>query len=526
MKNFNFTILGKDIQPGMVLSAAVNKSSESDVDMYFGTTMVGSIASEPTSMLNGYMCNALQARKLLDNPKCKEFYALVRKVEKRGNQLLCGAEAYFVPSRTESAPPEVRSYKVGGPASQYTAKTAFLGELVALKNEGKPIEVPVVIFNSSLGGEEKIMVGRSNDTNPTAAVGNIMDADEELKTLMSFCQIVSGKVTKTGARQTCTIEVSMKQVSTEDYYPAIDAAIARCAGQSKDLEARVQHMVANRFEGETIKAVLAQMPAGLSGNIPNPTQKYYQSVGSNLQDLVSYMLFGMTVRLVGEKGSGKNTLAETACWLLNRPLCRVQGSIELDKMDLLGSRTLTNGNTGFELSAMLETLRDDGVVVIDEANMVRPEVLGVMHSLTDGARAIDVPGYGYVKIGPHACILYTLNENYVGTGEMNAATVDRGPTLVVEQEANMVAMLKNAVPDASDENIKICCKVSDEVRRAVKNGDNCLSEDAITVRGYIAALKAAAFIPIKRALIHNVANKAQVESERLALSEIISANIG
>ena len=50
-----------------------------------------------------------------------------------------------------------------------------------------------------------------------------------------------------------------------------------------------------------------------------------------------------------------------------------------------------------------------------------------------------------------------------------------------------------------------------------------LTSDAVTIRGFIDALECSSFIPLKRALLQNVANKLQTESERLAVENIISA---
>lgn len=89
----------------------------------------------------------------------------------------------------------------------------------------------------------------------------------------------------------------------------------------------------------------------------------------------------------------------------------------------------------------------------------------------------------------------------------------------------MSSLLRTAVPDASKEDIDICCKVSNEIRSAAQNGSGAISPEAITVRGYIDALQCAQFIPLRRALIQNVANKAQSASERAVLEGIITANV-
>lgn len=518
------------VQAGSILHLTASKTDPSGVVGSIDGKEVGYVSNDPNLVFGKGSFSAKKIREnAITHSQCASANGLVLscKTVQQNNRsvLLCETELYVVPKRNVKKQTEggdALSYHVGGSSASNPKKADLLGKLQAMVNDGKPIKVPVQILKA---GTMFVVVLPENPV-AGASAGTIKDPDEILEKLVPDGQSYSATVVGINKRE-YTIEIYPERKDITEYYPLIDSAVSRCAGQSKAIEAKVETMLESRFDKRAIEAVVSQMPSlGLaSRGVPNPKTRYTQRNGSNLSDLTCYMMAGKMVRLVGEKGSGKNTLVETACWLMNRPMCRVQGSSELDKLDLLGSRTLKDGNTGFELSEFLQTLKDDGVAVIDEANTIRPEVLTILHSLTDDARAIDVPGYGTVHMGPHACILYTLNEDYVGTGEMNAATIDRGPTLIVEQEKDMSSLLRTAVPDASKEDIDICCKVSNEIRSAAQNGSGAISPEAITVRGYIDALQCAQFIPLRRALIQNVANKAQSASERAVLEGIITANV-
>lgn len=517
------------VQIGSVIDLAVSGSDPSGVEGCIDGKMVGTITNNPNLISEKTTASAKRIRdSVITHPQCAAAKGLILSYEERrqGEQSLhlYEAELYVVPKRKAEKKTKDDSirYRVYGRAAENPKKAHLLGELQQLVNEGKPINVPVLLIRAGA----KYHVVRPEEPVVGSSAGVVKTPDEILSRLVPDGSTYPATVVELAGRE-YYIELTPETKSLEAYYPMIDAAVSRCAAQSKAIEAKVQTMLDSHFEKDIIEAVVSQMPSlGLAGRgVPQPKTKYVQRVGNNLSDLTCYMLSGKVVRLVGEKGSGKNTLVETACWLLNRPLCRVQGSAELDKLDLLGSRTLKDGDTSFELSEFLQTLKNDGVAVIDEANTVPPEVLAILHSLTDGARSIDVPGYGTVRMGPHACILYTMNEDYVGTGEMNAATIDRGPSMIIEQESDMRDLLRRSVPDASDQDITACCKVSDEIRTATKSGSGSLSSEAITVRGYIDALQCAKFIPLRRTLIQNVANKAQSASERAIIEGIITANI-
>lgn len=517
------------VQIGSVIDLSASKSDPSEVVGSMEGKTVGYIANDPNLFFGKNFYSAKRIRdSVVTHPQCASAHGLILRCEPRKvdgkSVFLCAAEMYVVPKRkkAKSQKKDAISYLVGGIAAQNSRKVELMGKLQAMANNGEAINLPVQVIRIS----NKYVVVLPDQPVPGASAGTIKDPDEVLEKLIPDGETYPATIVELKNRE-YIVELRPEGQDISSFYPVIDAAVSRCAGQSKAIEAKVETMMNAKFDRSVIEAVVTQMPSlGMAQKgVPNPKTCYSQKNGCNLPDLTCYMLAGKMVRLVGEKGSGKNTLVESACWLLNRPMCRVQGSSELDKLDLLGSRTLKDGNTGFELSEFLCTLRDDGVAVIDEANTVRPEVLTILHSLTDGARAIDVPGYGTVRMGPHACILYTMNEDYVGTGEMNAATIDRGPTMIIEQEKDMRNLLRRSVPDASDQDIAACCKVSDEIRNAAKNGSGTISAEAITVRGYIDALECAKFIPLRRALIQNVANKAQSSAERAVIEGIITANI-
>ena len=516
MANTKFTLIPTTIPRKLSIGDIVVLNA--DGQAYLNDKPVARVAKSNEKQVTGYARKSTTV--WFDQTRVAKVYAKIRIEE----GVLLGAEAYLTPVRQESDPAgDFYEYKLGGLVAQNPKKTLLLQMI----RENPDNKIQLFLTRYEFGGKVIIRANFADQSMSGDSCGEIINPDPELLDYFdennSVAAYANGPVS---AKNTIPVEVRLTPTCPlSEYYPLIDSAVSRCIAQVPALESRIQFMAKSRFSNALIEAVINNMSED-DNQVPNPRQKYSQPKGNNLADLVSYMLFGKMVRLVGEKGSGKNTLAETACWLLNRPLCRVQGSSELDKLDLLGSRTLKDGSTGFELSNMLETLRDGGVVVVDEANTVRPEVLTMLHSLTDCARAIDVPGYGRVEMDKRACILYTMNEDYIGTGEMNAATVDRGPTMIIEQELNLSALLKEAVPDAKEADIQTCCKVSDEIHRIIDQGESEFGNEAVTIRGYIDALQAAMFIPLKRALIQNVANKAQSELDRKAIANVIDVMVG
>ena len=195
---------------------------------------------------------------------------------------------------------------------------------------------------------------------------------------------------------------------------AIDGAAARGCASAEALTARAEYLLEQAVPEGIILRVFAGMFSlpEYPEMVPDPPVRYVQadSFGA-LTRALAYRLSGLHLRLVGSKGCGKNTLIQTVDWLLNVPQYRMQGNAELDKLDLLGGPTIENGTMRYRLSDMLRYLAAGADVVLDEGNTIKPECADVLHSLTDAARQIQVPGYGLVQMHPHSAFTITMNED-------------------------------------------------------------------------------------------------------------------
>lgn len=254
---------------------------------------------------------------------------------------------------------------------------------------------------------------------------------------------------------------------------AIDGAAARGCASAEALTARAEYLLEQAVpEGIILARVRRDV---LSAGVPRDGARSAGALcaGRQLRALtraLAYRLSGLHLRLVGSKGCGKNTLIQTVDWLLNVPQYRMQGNAELDKLDLLGGPTIENGTMRYRLSDMLRYLAAGADVVLDEGNTIKPECADVLHSLTDAARQIQVPGYGLVQMHPHSAFTITMNEDYAGTNFMNEATIDRFTPIHIAEPETIVDVLRRVVPEASGASLNICdyvyCAIRDRIRSA------------------------------------------------------------
>ena len=324
------------------------------------------------------------------------------------------------------------------------------------------------------------------------------------------------------------IGAGLRNIPEELYESAaIDGAAARGCASPEALTARAEYLLEQAVPEPIILRVFAEMFSlpEYPELVPDPPVRYVQadSFGA-LTRCLAYRLSGMHLRLVGSKGCGKNTLIQTVDWLLNVPQYRMQGNAELDKLDLLGGPTIENGTMRYRLSDMLRYLAAGADVVLDEGNTIKPECADVLHSLTDAARQIQVPGYGLVQMHPHSAFTITMNEDYAGTNFMNEATIDRFTPIHIAEPESIVDVLHRVVPEASAASLNICdyvyCAIRDRIRSA-----GGLEPDAMTIRGFIDALRAEPLLGLRWGLLDNVASKPQDAYTRLQLTELIESMV-
>jgi len=168
--------------------------------------------------------------------------------------------------------------------------------------------------------------------------------------------------------------------------------------------------------------------------------------------------------LMGPAGAGKSTLAEALAEILYLPMRKISGGIDVNAEYLLGSKTLSPVSeandalcakvaaaaakagsvlTPEEFSVVREKLaastmqvvHEPGVllqavtggemILVDEVNILIPEVTSLLHSLLDWQRCITVPGVGEVKAHPDFRLVAAMNVGYMGTRPLNQAFRDR-----------------------------------------------------------------------------------------------------
>jgi len=226
--------------------------------------------------------------------------------------------------------------------------------------------------------------------------------------------------------------------------------------------------------------------------------------------------------LIGPKGSGKSTLAETLAAVLHLPVTKVFGGIDVNAEWLLGGKTLEpvegvdpvaeaklkvaarqagidlndvlsklKGATlkvAFEPGLLLQAVQDGEMVVVDEVNMLVPEVTSLLHGLLDWQRVLSVPGVGAVKAHPSFRLVGCMNYGYAGTKELNEAFQDRFRSVQVPHlpEGKLAELLARETSCDADVARKLAA-LFHKLANRVENGD--LPERALSVRALLRVIR-------------------------------------
>lgn len=143
------------------------------------------------------------------------------------------------------------------------------------------------------------------------------------------------------------------------------------------------------------------------------------------------------VLLAGPTGPGKTMVARAWAATNRRAFVRVQGNGALDPVPLFGRevvRETSDGSFATEwVDGMLTfVVRNGGVLCLDEINFIPPKIATVLFSLLDAERTIRLmDNHGeVVQAHPDLLIVATMNPNYAGTTDLNAALKNRFPIQV------------------------------------------------------------------------------------------------
>ena len=157
-------------------------------------------------------------------------------------------------------------------------------------------------------------------------------------------------------------------------------------------------------------------------------------------DLLKTILMGIEenipVYLWGHSGTGKTTALQQACAFTNRPMLRVQHTLNTEESHILGHQVLKGKETMFKPGPLALAMRFGWIYLADEYDFAVPHVLSVYQPVLEGQPLVIKEAeddWSVVRPHPNFRIVATGNTNgvgdesglYQGTQLQNAANYER-----------------------------------------------------------------------------------------------------
>ena len=155
-----------------------------------------------------------------------------------------------------------------------------------------------------------------------------------------------------------------------------------------------------------------------------------------LKRVMSGVEMNIPVYVWGHKGAGKTELVEQICARTNRPLMRVQHTVNTEESQIVGQWVVRNGQTEFELGPLPLAMIRGWAYLADEYDFAMPNVLSTYQAVLEGKPlTIKEAPIEMRIIRPHKDFRFfaTGNTNgsgdetglYQGTTLQNSANYDR-----------------------------------------------------------------------------------------------------
>lgn len=356
--------------------------------------------------------------------------------------------------------------------------------------------------------------------------------------LASIGDSIVAKVTKVvGTKIVAEFKVDEKELANQKTRMTLTSVLTEITKQGinskEQIDEKIEYLKKN---GATEKQILHVFKSYKKYDdetaklIPQKPKTLYQDATGIIKRSVAYVNMNRNLMLEGDRGVGKNVMIETLAWLYNRPLFEFSLNSQHDNSSLLGGKTIEvddkgNNVMGFDPEVVVQAGEVGGILVLDEFNTSIGHVMSLLNSYLDDRRRLSVPGYKQIQADENFVAVGTMNKDYQSTFELNEATSDRFVPIIFPKAKSIVDTLIAKCPDVDFPIIQKCDLLYKGILKCVEDGE--ISDKAVTIRGFIdACLGTQMDLPLKEALVDNVANRCSDLDDRRAITNMVQDILG
>jgi nitric oxide reductase NorQ protein len=181
---------------------------------------------------------------------------------------------------------------------------------------------------------------------------------------------------------------------------------------------------------------------------------------------------GLFVLIIGPKGTGKTTLVREFAAKKGVKLESVNFSLRTRESHLVGSKSLENGSIGFDEGILVKSMREGGMLYLDEINAAEADVLLRLDEALDDRRQIVLKESGgeLIKANSDWFVVATINPlTHVGTKELPPQILSRFPIrirLEYPPEEIELQIVKKYTSGKNDKELLQGIKLANSLRQA------------------------------------------------------------
>jgi MoxR-like ATPase len=238
---------------------------------------------------------------------------------------------------------------------------------------------------------------------------------------------------------------------------------------------------------------------------------------SDLENIIKSKIF-YPAYISGPTGNGKSTMVEQICAKHKRPLIRVNLNMMTDEEQLIGSKTLEEGNVEIVEGPVLIAMRTGTTLLLDEIDAGSANTLLCLQPILEGKpyyfklkNEMIIPADGFNVIATANTKGKGSDDGrYIGTNVLNEAFLERFAVTFEQEypsakvEVKIIKNLMDSFECKDDEFAETLVKWAEAIRRTFEDGG---VDETITTRRMIHIVRAFAIFKDRKKAVELCCNR-------------------
>ena len=238
---------------------------------------------------------------------------------------------------------------------------------------------------------------------------------------------------------------------------------------------------------------------------------------SDLENIIKSGIF-YPAYISGPTGNGKSTMVEQICAKYKKPLIRVNLNMMTDEEQLIGSKTLENGNVEIVEGPVLIAMRNGTTLLLDEIDAGSANTLLCLQPILEGKpyyfklkNEMIVPAAGFNVIATANTKGKGSDDGrYIGTNVLNEAFLERFAVTFEQEypaakvEVKIIKNLMQTYECVDEEFAETLVKWAEAIRRTFEDGG---VDETITTRRMIHIVRAFAIFKNRQKAVELCCNR-------------------